>query len=251
MDCTFHRKENMKSNRELAKLNCLDTSTLDSEGTFIQVPGKLIEPVLGSRKAIDKVPRSLGLFQINNEAGIFDIAGIIDTKSQIVYNLYAYYGLDPTLGWTVTGTKRQLIPIGTVTIRGSQLTGNLFHEFASITNQSELQRYDSVESARRKVAPEKGLPQPGKEEDEWRRAIRREYLLSQQHSQPGKEPSRPEKREVDIAQYLTLLNITTWPISPKQLLEHFNKAKQNPANLDKMAQIKMAYGTLRKLLRKS
>jgi hypothetical protein len=252
MDCTFHRKENMKSNPELAKLHCLDTNTLDSEGSFIQVPGKLIEPVMGRRKTTDKIPRSIGLFQINNEAGIFDISGIIDTKSQIVYNLYAYYGLDPTLGWTVSGKKRQLIPIGTVTIQGSNLTGNLFHEFARITNQSELQRYDAIESARRKVAPETGLPQPGKEEDEWRRAIRREYLLAQQpHNPPGKDTAPPEKPDIDVSQFLSLLNITTWPISPKQLLEQFNKVKQIPENLDRMAQIKMAYGTLRKLLRKS
>lgn len=252
MDCAFHRKENISSNPELAKLQCLETDSLDSEGKFIQVPGKLIEPILGRRRTTSRIPRSLGLFQINNEAGIFDIAGIIDTESKIVYNLYTYYGLDPELAGSFAVPQRQLIPIGTVTIQGTSLSGDFFQDFAGVTNQDELQRYDRVESARRKITLESGLPKPGIEEDQWLRAVRREYLISQQQRAPGDVADPPTSEpKTDISSYLQVLNITEWPIPPKKLLESFKTAKTEPSNSDKIPQIKDAYGKLRKLLRKS
>lgn len=253
MDCTIHRKENKLSNPLLAKLQCLDTETLGSEGSYIQVPGQILESATRQDKLGVKQTRTLGLFKINNKAGIFDIAAIIDGKTKIVYNLYTYYGLDPRLGWTVASKERSLEPIGTVIVQDAGLTGNLFVEFAGPDNHANLQVYDAVEAIRRKVVPERGLPTPGKDEDEWRRSIREAYRSVHDTVTKDSEVATMvpgDEGMIPLETYVGRLNLTTWPVTATQLLAAFNSAKGTSASPDQLAEIKKAYGYLRKLLRK-
>lgn len=253
MDCTIHRKENKLSNPVLAKLQCLDTETLGSEGSYIQVPGQILESAPRQNKLDVRQARSLGLFKINNKSGIFDIAAIIDGKTKIVYNLYSYYGLDPRLGWTVASKERHLEPIGTVIVQDAGLTGNLFIEFAGPDNHDNLRVYDMVETIRMRVAPERGLPTPGKDEDEWRRSIREAYRSV--HDTVSKEsevgtvvPS--EEGMIPVETYVARLNLLTWPVTAAQLLAAFNSTKSTSESPDQLAEVKKAYGYLRKQLRK-
>ena len=124
------------------------TKPLNSNVAFIKVPGKLLEGEVVVR-SVSMLPlgQHLIIIPLNNSLGNFNISAILDGDNGKIYDIYYYYGLDPSL----PGPTNKKITIGSATNNGGILNVSLIDDFFRDDYLDTLERYRDIEIVRKKL----------------------------------------------------------------------------------------------------
>jgi hypothetical protein len=168
IDCQANLSDNLKGDASLRdeQFRCLNTNQITSSQPkhsprqFITIPGQ--EFTLIKKTSMNKLV-ILSLPQIENASGAYNISALFNPVSGLLYDLYIYYSLDPTIepiNWS-----RPLKPIGKVYITnqiGKEQEYSLDNQFISNENKQQLQKYDTIERVRKSLEESnpnyKGIP---------------------------------------------------------------------------------------------
>ncbi len=236
IDCHSNKLENIQGDPLSENMICERSSNfpssnpLGSETKFIKIPGKLIQGSTVTSKHTD-LPTGKHLISIplNNKLGKFSISAILDGDQGIIYDLYYYYGLDPTL----KGPTRIYRPIGIANNNDGYLNVSLNDGFFSDEYLETLERYNNIEKVRIQLEnletnPFIGLPKTPEREIQWIRAIRKDSSLAKYKQLsvsdsayptgvPTSSLTAPTKSEGD-EEVATVDTAATSKLSPYQIL---------------------------------
>ncbi len=186
IDCQLNKAVNQQGDPFAAEMVCENSNRfpviepIGSQEQFIRIPGKNLQGVVLETSSDLPAGKHLITFPISNQFGNFKISAILDGDQGVLYDVYYYYGLDPTL----KGPSYVYKPIGTANNVGGELEISIVDNFFKVDDLGKLERYTEIEKVRKQLEemPNSkfiGLPKSPNQALSWINAIRNHQELKQ------------------------------------------------------------------------